>query len=212
MAEFKEMILFENRKDAGQKLGKVLKKEDLGNDPLILGVPRGGVEVAYYVAKELDCDFSLAISKKLGYPDNEELAFGAITEDGSVYISEKVGLHLSQEIIDREKESGLLEIERRVRVYRNGKPLPTMKNRVVVIVDDGIATGSTLLPVIEMCKKNGADKVLVAAPVAPETTVKLFGHIDQLVVLARPEPFYAVGQFYDDFHNLDDDEMMQFLS
>src|SRR5690554_5353589 len=100
MAELKEMILFKNRKDAGQKLGKVLKNENLGSDPLILGVPRGGVEVAYYIAKELESDFSLVISKKLSYPDNDELAFGAITEDGSVYISEQAGMQLSQEIID----------------------------------------------------------------------------------------------------------------
>lgn len=211
MAEFKEMVLFKNRKDAGQKLGKVLKSEELGSNPLILGVPRGGVEIAFYVSEELNCDFSLVISKKLGFPGNEEFAFGAITEDGSIYISEKTRHHLNQEIIDTVKEDRLKEIERRVSVYRNGEPLPTMKNRTVVIVDDGIATGSTLIPVIEMCKKNGASKVIVAAPVAPETTIKLFGHADQLVVLARPEPFYAVGQFYEDFHNMEDEEMMQFL-
>jgi len=211
MAEFKEMVLFKNRKDAGTKLGKVLKSEDLGNNPLILGVPRGGVEVAYYVSKELGCDFSLAIAKKLGYPGNEEYAFGAIAEDGTVYLSEKTSQQVNQEIVDRAVEHKLKEIERRVEVYRNGEPLPIMVNRTVVLVDDGIATGSTLIPLIDMCKRKGADKVLVAAPVAPESTVKLFGHADQLVVLARPEPFYAVGQFYEDFHNMEDEEMMQFI-
>lgn len=211
MPEFKEMILFKNREDAGKKLGNVLKNEDLGNNPLILGVPRGGVEVAYYVSEALKCDFSLVIAKKLGYPGNEEYAFGAIAEDGTVYISEKAGQQINQEIVDRVIEHRLKEIKRRIDVYRNGEPLPNMVNRTVVLVDDGIATGSTLIPVIEMCKLKGAAKVIVAAPVAPESTVKLFGHADHLVVLARPEPFYAVGQFYEDFHNMEDEEMMQFL-
>lgn len=211
MAEFKEKVLFDNRQEAGTQLGKALKMEDLGADPLILGVPRGGVEVAYYVAKELKCDFSLAIAKKLGYPGNEEYAFGAVAEDGSLYITSRGSSLLNQEIIERVTEQKLKEIERRVNVYRKGKELPEMKGRTVVIVDDGIATGSTLIPLVDMSRKRGAGKVIVAAPVAPESSVRLFGRADQLVVLAKPDPFYAVGQFYRDFHNMEDEEMMQFL-
>lgn len=211
MASFREEILFENRKEAGIRLGKVLKGEELGGDPLILGVPRGGIEIAYYVARELGSEFSVVVSKKMGYPGNEEYAFGAVAEDGSMYLSDKTGMRLNREIVEKVREEKLKEIARRILTYRNGEPLPIMKGRTVVIADDGIATGATLIPIVEMCKRNGADKVIVAAPVAPSSSVRLFGHADKMVVLAKPEPFYAVGQFYKDFHAMDDQEIMLLL-
>ncbi len=211
MATFKEDILFENRKEAGIRLGKVLKEEELGGDPLILGVPRGGIEIAYYVAKELNTEFSVVVAKKMGFPGNEEFAFGALAEDGTMYLSDKTGMRLNREIVEQVREKKQMEIAQRVLTYRDGEPLPVMKGRTVVITDDGIATGATLIPIVEMCKRNGADKVIVAAPVAPASSVRLFGHADKMVILAKPDPFYAVGQFYKDFQQMEDTELARLL-
>lgn len=206
----KETALFRDRKDAGIRLGKRLAFENL-HDALLLAIPRGGVEIAFYAAKELDTDFSVVIAKKLGLPGNEEFAFGAIAEDGSIHVSGVGRKRLNQEMIDRVVEQQESEIRRRIRQYRRDKPLPEIRDRRVVIIDDGIATGSTFEPVISMCKKNGAKEVIAAAPVGPSENVELLKEADSIIVLETPEPFYAVGQFYEDFTNLTDEQVMKFL-
>lgn len=127
-----------------------------GKNALVLGIPRGGVETAYYIAKYLDAELSLVVTRKLGYPQNPEAAFGALAEDGSVYISELAAQTLTtaqmNDVIEQQKR----EIRRRIQTLRRGRPLPSMKDRIVIITDDGIATGATLFATIDLCRQMNA--------------------------------------------------------
>lgn len=200
--------MFRDRKDAALKLAAALEKYK-GEDVLVLGVPRGGAETGYYVARQLEAAFSLLIARKLGFPYNPELAIGAVAEDGSVYLQDG---SLPAETIGAMIVETKKEIERRVRELRGGKPLPEIKGRTVIVVDDGIATGSTLLAAIQLCRNWNAGKVIVAAPVAAQEAMwELRKEADEVVVLEEPEEFYAVGEFYGTFENLSDQEARAFL-
>jgi predicted phosphoribosyltransferase len=203
--------MFRDRKDAGQKLGYALEKYRNKN-VLVLGIPRGGVETAYYVAKHLNADLSLVVTRKLGFPYNPEAAFGAVAEDGSLYVSPLARPELSGEEINAVLESQKEEIRRRVQKLRKGKHLPDLKDRTVIIVDDGIATGATLFATIELCRKREAGKIVVAAPIAGKRMEDILRKtVDDFVILEIP-PFYsAVSQGYDDFSNLSDDEALAFM-
>lgn len=208
---FRESIIFENRTDAGIQLGKLLAHDYKDKNPLILAVPRGGVEVAYWVARILHGELAVIVSKKLPFPGQPEYACGAVAEDGSVYLS-PTGERMEKYIIDDIVKLQLMEIQRRVNIYRNGKSLPNMKDRIVIIVDDGIATGSTIVPIIKMCRKNNPSQIIVAAPVSGNRYSKEIDELaDKVEVLEVPENYYAVGQVYDDFHGMDDDEVLGFL-
>ena len=203
--------MFEDRKDAGIQLGKALRRFEK-DQPLVLGIPRGGVETAYYVAKELGAEMVPVISRKLGYPRNPEFAMGAIAEDGSYYLSDLVKSRVGDEelnlAIRREKK----EIQKRVARLRNGKPLPSLKGRTVVVVDDGIATGATLFATIELCRKQHPRKLVVAAPISgTEAARELHNLVDEVVILTKPENFSAVSQGYQSFYNLNDAETLEFL-
>ncbi|HET9485850.1 MAG TPA: phosphoribosyltransferase family protein [Chryseosolibacter sp.] len=203
--------MFRDRKDAGQKLGYALEKYRKRN-VLVLGIPRGGVETAYYVAKHLNADLSLVVTRKLGFPYNPEAAFGAVAEDGSLYVSPIARQELSDEEMNAVLESQKEEIRRRVQKLRKGKELPDLKDRTVIIVDDGIATGATLFATIELCKKRKAGKIVVAAPIAGKRMEDILRKtVDDFVILEIP-PFYsAVSQGYEDFSNLSDDEALAFM-
>jgi putative phosphoribosyl transferase len=206
-----ENKIFRDRKDAGEQLGKYLKDEYKDKNILVLGIPRGGVEVAYYVAKELNADLSVMVSKKLPYPGQEELAFGAVAEDGSVFIS-KIGNRLDPKTISVIISIQLDEIKRRVKQYRNNEPLPDMIHKTVMIVDDGVATGATIVPAIKFCKERKAKKIIVAVPVSGLRPVSELEELaDEIVVLEKPEFFYAVGQVYDEFNQLSDKQVSQLL-
>lgn len=203
--------IFSDRKDAGIQLGQMLEKEYKDKNVLVLGVPRGGVEVAYYVAKILNGELSVIVSKKLPFPGQPELACGAVAEDGSLYLSE-LGFRLRKETIDALIENQIQEIHRRVEKYREGKPLPDMSGRIVMIVDDGIATGSTLVPILKLCKSRNASKIVIAAPVSgTRYTSEIDEYADEVKVLEVPENYYAVGQVYEDFHGCTDEEVNRFL-
>lgn len=203
--------MFKNRKDAGEQLAKALiafKKKD----PLLLAIPRGGVEVGYYVAKILKCDFSLVISRKLGHPEQPEAAVGAVAEDKSLYLNPRIHRMLTKEVIDTLVRKEEKEIRRRIDLYRKGTTLPPIQGRVVIIIDDGIATGSTLFATIELCKKKNASRIVVAAPVStPDTYDRLLGKVDDVVILETPSDFFAVSQAYEEFSNLTDKEVVQFM-
>ena len=157
--------MFKNRKDAGEKLAKSLEKYKAEN-PLILAIPRGGVEVGLQVARKLKVDFSLIIARKLPFPDNPEAGFGAIAEDGSTFIFENAYYWLSGENIEKIKQQQIAEIDRRIKTLRGGNSLPDMKGRTVILIDDGIAMGSTMRAAIELCKNRATRKIVVAVPVA----------------------------------------------
>jgi len=208
---FRNNIIFENRTDAGVQLGKMLAHTYKDKNALILAVPRGGVEVAYWVARILHGDLAVIVSKKLPYPGQPEYACGAVAEDGSIYLS-PTGERMDKYIIDDIVKLQLMEIKRRVNIYRNGKPLPNMKDRIVILVDDGIATGSTIVPIIKMCRKNDPKEIIVAAPVSGNRYSNEIDELaDKVEVLEVPDNYYAVGQVYDDFHGMDDQEVLGFL-
>lgn len=203
--------MFLDRKDAGEQLGRALERFR-DQHVLVLGIPRGGAETAYYVAKHLNAELSLVITRKLGYPFNPEAAFGAIAEDGSVYLSESAKQELTKEEINKVLEEQKSEIERRIEKLRRGKPLPDLKGRTIIIVDDGIATGATLFATIELCKKNKAGRIIVAAPIAGKRMERILPQMaDEVVILETPTFYSAVSQGYQDFYNLTDEEALAFM-
>lgn len=203
--------MFKNRKDAGEKLARALENYRAEN-PLILAIPRGGVEVGLQVAKELGADFSLIISRKLPFPDSPEAGFGAIAEDGSTFIFKDAHYWLSETSIERIEKEQIAEIRRRVKALRGGKPLPEIKGRTVILIDDGIAMGSTMMATIELCKNKGARKIVVAVPVAGrEVAAEIRKKVDDLVVLEIPRYFRAVAEAYENWYDVSDEEVLDLL-
>ncbi len=203
--------MFKNRKDAGEKLAQALEKYRTEN-PVILAIPRGGVEVGLQVAAKLNADFSLIIARKLPFPDNPEAGFGAIAENGSTFIFENAYYWLAGETIEEIKQQQIAEIERRIQALRKGDPLPDISGRTVILVDDGIAMGSTMRAAIELCKNKKAGKIVVAVPVAGrEVAEKLKEKVDELVVLEIPAYFRAVAQAYERWYDVSDEEVLDLL-
>ena len=203
--------MFKDRKDAGQKLAEALQtyKEQ---DPLVFAIPRGGVELGYEVSKVLDADFSLLICRKLPFPFNPESGFGAMAEDGSLYINELAAASVSHKEIEQIIAQQRLEIKRRIQTLRGGRPLPSIKGRSVILVDDGIAMGSTMHVAVELCRKEGAKRIIVAVPVASRQAIEKFSQIaDEVVVLESPINFYAVAQVYENWYDVSDEEVLDFL-
>jgi putative phosphoribosyl transferase len=202
--------MFINRKDAGEKLSTALSGYRNKN-VLVLGIPRGGAEIAYYIARYLKAELALIITRKLGFPSDPETAFGAIAEDGSVYLSPEasnVPDDAMRAIIEHEKQ----EIKRRIKKLRKGRPLPELKGRTVILADDGIATGSTLFAAIAFCRKMKVGKIVVAAPIAGQRIdYMLIKMVDEVIILEKPEFFYAVGQGYQDFDDLSDEETVALI-
>ena len=203
--------MFKDRKDAGLKLAKALQihKEE---DPLVFAIPRGGVELGYEVSKVLDADFSLLICRKLPFPFNTESGFGAMAEDGSLYINELAAASVSHKEIEQIIAQQHLEIKRRIQTLRGGRPLPSIKGRSVILVDDGIAMGSTMHVAVELCRKEGAKRIIVAVPVTSRHAIQKFSKIaDEVVVLESPVNFYAVAQVYENWYDVSDEEVLDFF-
>ena len=203
--------MFADRKDAALQLAQALDHYK-GKNALVLGIPRGGAETAYYVARHLDAEFSLLISRKLGHPMNPEYAVGAIAEDGRIYISPYAKGEVSEDAVKSVAQEQKKEIERRIKILRKGKPLPELTGRTVILTDDGIATGATVFAAIEMCKKRHAGKIVVAAPVSgPDVEEQFRNKADEVVILEKPEFYHAVSQVYETFNQLSDEEAIEFL-
>ncbi len=203
--------MFENRKDAGVRLGFALERYR-GADALVLAIPRGGVEVGYYVARHLGLELSAVVARKLPYPDNPEAGFGAVAEDGSIFMFEDATGFLTEAeiagIIAEQKK----ETERRVRAFRGRVPLPDIKGRTVILVDDGIAMGSTIRAALALCRHKEALKVVVASPVASQDTAfELRQLADDVVILEMPAYFRAVAQVYRNWYDVPDREVLEFL-
>jgi putative phosphoribosyl transferase len=205
-------ITFKNRTDAGRLLGMELNNYRF-EKPVVLAIARGGVDVGYQVALQLDCEFTVVVVRKLGYLNLPEEAFGALAEDGSLYFNSAFQRKLSKEEINTALEREKKEIARRVQAYRKGSSLTSLKKRTVIIVDDGIATGSTIFATIELCKKQKPDKIIVAIPVcAKEIVRKLILRVDDVVVLTIPDSYFSVSQVYTKFPGLNDQEVIQILN
>jgi predicted phosphoribosyltransferase len=203
--------IFIARRDAGFEVGKLLENKYKNKNALVLGIPRGGIVVAYEVASILNGELSVVITKKLPHPLQEEFAVGAIAEDGSVFLTSSAQ-NLSRATVQRIVKAQSHEIQSRIQRFRKGKPLPEMFNRIVIIADDGIATGSTIVPAIKLCRSRKPARIVVAAPVSgTDYATEINSLADEVVIAEQPDNFQAVGQAYDDFHHLTDEEVISLL-
>ncbi|MGD0070924.1 MAG: phosphoribosyltransferase [Candidatus Bathyarchaeia archaeon] len=207
------MAYFSDRVEAGKRLASAMRDFD-GKNGIVLAIPRGGVVVGYEIAKALSLPLDVIIPRKIGAPDNPELAIGAMTEDGTIILDDNLITYIGvqRDYIKAESERQKHEIERRLKLYRQNEPYPSLKGLDVVIVDDGIATGSTMKAALASVKNRGASTVTVAVPVGPPSTIKeLKKQAARVVCLYTPEYFQAIGQFYTDFNQTTDEEVIQLL-
>jgi putative phosphoribosyl transferase len=206
---------FRDREEAGRLLGERLRAYAGRDDVLVLALPRGGVSVGREVARALGAPLDIVLVRKLGLPGQPELAMGAIASGGTRIVNDELvrQLRLSDEVIDRVAVSESAELARRERVYRGDRPPPNLEGKTVVIVDDGLATGSTMRAGVTAVRAQEPERIVVAVPAAPPRALDdLRPHVDELVWLIAPEPFQAVGLWYDDFREVSDDEVRRILA
>ena len=206
-------VNFKDRIDAGQILANRLTKY-ADQKPLVLGLPRGGVPVAFEVAKALKAPLDVYIVRKLGVPGQEELAMGAIATGDVRVLNQGVidALQISEEAIETETRKEKEELKRREALYRGGRPTLDVTNRTVLLIDDGIATGSTIKAAIAALKKQKAGRIIVGVPVAPPSTIEeLRKEVDEVVCLSTPEFFMAISLWYDEFPQTTDDDVRELL-
>lgn len=205
--------MFRDRTDAARQLAAHLEKYK-GKSPLVLGVPRGGVVVAAILARELDGDLDVILTRKLRSPGNPELAMGSIDENGDIYLNESVVsvLRVGKETIEEERRQQLAVIRTRAECYRRIYPKIPLESRRVIITDDGIATGATMRVAIQSVRAARPKSVAVALPVGPpDSVMELEGMVDEVVCLYRPFDFMAVGQFYTMFDQVEDRDVEDIL-
>lgn len=207
-------MMFVNRNDAGRRLAEKLACYRNRADVVVLGIPRGGVPVALEVAQRLSAPLDIFLLRKLGVPGHEELAFGAIASGGVRLLDLEVirALRVSDEAIEHVTSAEVMELQRRERAYRGERPSLNVRGKTVIIVDDGIATGSSIRAGIQALRQLQPARIVVAAPVAPIPTCnQLKSEADDVVCVLTPQSFYAIGQFYEDFSQLSDEEVLALL-
>jgi putative phosphoribosyl transferase len=206
-------LLFANRIEAGKRLASALSNF-AATKGVVLAIPRGGVVLGFEIARALSFVLDVIVPRKIRAPDNPELAIGAVTEDGTMILDQDLVkyLEVNEAYIQKESKYQQSEIKRRIRLYRGNISRISLKNLNVIIVDDGIATGSTMKAALASVRKSGARKVVIAVPVGPSSTIReLEIQADQVVCLYTPEPFHAVGEFYEDFNQTTDEEVKELL-
>jgi predicted phosphoribosyltransferase len=207
-------VIFRDRTDAGQHLAAKLAKYAKRPDVIVLALPRGGVPVAYEVSKQIGAPLDVFLVRKLGVPGYEELAMGAIASGGVRVINEDVvrQLDIPDEVIDAVAAEEERELERREHAYRGDRPPPDVNGRVVILIDDGLATGSTMRAAATALRKLGPARIVVAVPVSsPETCNEFRKEVDEIVCAVTPEPFRGVGMWYNDFSQTTDEEVRELL-
>jgi predicted phosphoribosyltransferase len=208
---------YRDRSDAGSQLGAAVAAAgygDLDSPPLVLGVPRGGVPVAAAVADHIGGELSVAMAHKVGAPGNPEFAIGAIAGDGEPLINRDVvrRMRVPESYLDAEVARQRDEIRRRELTYRSGRAAPVVAGRTVIVVDDGVATGSTLIAVLRSVRAAGSARLCCAIPVGPPDTVRKLGaEADEVICPLQPQSFMAVGTWYDDFTQVSDDAVVATL-
>ena len=206
---------FTDRRHAGREVARLLEPCARRSDVLVLGLPRGGVPVAAEVARTLGVPFDVFTVRKLGVPGHEELGFGAIAQGGVQVLNEALvrELGLSRSVVEQVTAREQVELDRRDALYRSGRPFPVINNRVVILVDDGLATGATMEAAVTALRRLQPSRVVVAVPVgAKETCDRLSTVADEVICAAMPDPFDAVGLWYDDFSQTTDDEVGALLA
>lgn len=207
-------MLFRNRADAGRVLAGKLRAWKDRSDVIVLALPRGGVPVGFEVARHLHAPLDVFVVRKIGAPGQEEFAIGAIATGGVRVINAEAVrmLGLSPQVVDALAQRELRELERRERVYRGDRPPPPVRGRAVILVDDGLATGSTMRAAAQALRQQDPTEIIIAVPVAPAASCEEFRPlVDDIVCAVTPEPFFAVGQWYADFSQTTDDEVHELL-
>lgn len=208
-------LIFQNRTEAGLRLAEKLAIYRHRPDALILALPRGGVPVAFEIAQKLNLPLDICLVRKLGVPGRKELAMGAIASGGVRVINQEVvdWLKISPDIIENVAREEQRELERRDRAYRGNQPVPLIKNQTIILVDDGIATGSTIKAAIATLKQQQPQAIIVAVPVAPEIVCQeLATEVEQVICLSIPEPLHSISLWYEDFSQTTDDEVRYLLA
>lgn len=207
--------VFEDRRAAGRALAEQFAQSSDLDDAIALALPRGGVPVAYEVAKKLQLPLDILLVRKLGVPGHEEFAMGAVTTGGIEFLDHSLihELHIKPEAIADARVAQMQELQRRELTYRGSQPLPNLSGRNVFLIDDGLATGASMRVAIAAVRKQAARKIILAVPVAPrETLDTLSPLVDEVICLITPDPFRAVGQWYANFNQTSDEEVHQLLS
>ncbi|PIP21682.1 MAG: phosphoribosyltransferase [Candidatus Nealsonbacteria bacterium CG23_combo_of_CG06-09_8_20_14_all_40_13] len=211
-------MIFQNRIDAGQKLAKALKEKLPESDlkkAIVLALPRGGVVVGGQLAQILKIPLDVIITRKIGAPGNPEFAIGAVgLKSNSIFNQEVIASYgISRDYLEKEIKKEKLEIMRRYDLYRRGKPPLNLRNKVAIVTDDGIATGATMQAAILEIKLQKPAKIILAVPVAPPESIDtLKAAVDEVVCLETSEPFFAIGNFYQNFQQTEDKEVIEILS
>jgi putative phosphoribosyl transferase len=208
------MKLFQDRADAGRKLAKELSDYTGRPDVIVLGLPRGGVPVAFEVAKALDAPLDIFLVRKLGVPGHRELAMGAIASGGVRVLNKDVvqGLNVPHRTIEAVTSEEQQELERRERAYRGDRPRPDLRDRTVVLVDDGLATGASMHAAVTALQAREPARIVVAVATAPpETCAEFENEVDEVVCARTPQPFLGVGAWYEDFSQTTDEEVRTLL-
>lgn len=206
--------MFEDRKEAGKELASKLGAYKDNKEAIVLGLARGGIVTAYEVAQSLNLPLDILTPRKIGFPGDPELAIGAVSEDGSSIINEEMvtDYNIDKKYIEEEKERQRQESLRRMTLYRGDRPALNLTDKVAILVDDGIATGTTMRAAIKSAKFKKAKRVVVAIPVTEPSALKVIEkEVDDVVYLAAPTFFMAVGQFYQSFPPVEDDEVIKFM-
>jgi len=204
--------MFKDRVDAAEKLAKKLYSLNI-QEPTVLAIPRGGVVTGDIIAKKLGTKLDIIVSRKVGAPDNPELAIGAVMHDGSFFPNNDIimALNISKIYTEREIAVELKEIERRLNKFRGGKEYDLV-DRTVILVDDGIATGATMFAAIEWVKNQKPKRLIVAIPIGPSDTIERLSKVAEVVVLDTPVFFSAVGEFYEVFEQVEDYRVMEIMN
>ncbi|MEQ9672064.1 phosphoribosyltransferase [Coleofasciculus sp. G2-EDA-02] len=205
---------FKNRKEAGQRLASDLKEYANRPDVIVLALPRGGVPVAYEVARGLDAPLDVWLVRKLGVPGQEELAMGAIASGGTRILNQDVvrSLRVSEQVIDQVAAKEQKELERREKAYRGNLPPLELRDRTVLLVDDGLATGASMHAAAVALRQHDPKKIIAAVPVAaPETCQDVQVEVDEIICSETPQPFHAVGLWYDNFDQTTDQEVRDLM-
>ena len=204
-----------NRRVAGQALAAALDEYRERDDVIVLALPRGGLPVALEVARFLGASLDLMLVRKLGTPGQEELAMGAIASGGAKVMNLEIvsSLGITPEAIERVIEKESKELERRERYYRGERPWPKLVGQCVILVDDGLATGATMRAAVDAVRDQQPARIVVAVPLAPRSTIGMLRKVaDEVICLAEPEPFLAIGQWYVDFSQVSDEEVIKMLT